>query len=95
MTAADRENLEQLRAQMDALNLRLRDLLQDRARLVARIGAWKRQRGLPLADPAREQQMLAALLREPGTGFSPAALERVLRAVFAESRALAEQAKRS
>jgi chorismate mutase len=74
---------------MDAVNERLLAVLQERARLVLRIAAHKRRLRLPIADPEREQAMLAVLLRVPGAGFPPVALERLLRAVFAESRQLA------
>jgi|KBSSwiStaDraftv2_1062776.scaffolds.fasta_scaffold710927_2 chorismate mutase len=95
MTAEPRDELLRLRAEMDAVNARLAAVLHDRARLCRRIAAHKRAHGLPLADPARERQMLEALLAgalQPGTagGFAPRELEGILRAVFAASRRLVE-----
>ena len=80
---------------MDVCNLRLLGVLQERAKLVATIGAWKRVHGLPAADPAREAAMLAKVLQlaKPG-GYPAPALESIFRAVFAASRALAERAGR-
>src|SRR5262245_53210596 len=97
MTAEPRDELLRLRAEMDAVNVRLAAVLHDRARLCRRIAAHKRAHGLPLADPAREQQMLDALLAQalqPGAtgGFPPRDLEGILRAVFAASRRLVEGA---
>lgn len=80
--------IDSLRREMDRLNRQLRDLLQQRARLALRIGRIKRQRGLRLADPARERAMLAAVLRRPGKGFDQQRLERIFRAVFRASRTL-------
>jgi chorismate mutase len=88
----DQRELATLRDAMDDVNRRLRDVLQERGRLVLRIGEWKRSRGMLLVDVAREAEMLAAVLREPGEGYGPGALERLFRAVLAESRALLEVA---
>jgi chorismate mutase len=73
---------------MDRLNARLVVLLQQRARLALAIGRAKRRRGLAAADPARERAMLRAALAGAATGFSRRELQRLLRAVFAASRAL-------
>lgn len=81
--------LDALRAAMDVLNRRLVDVLHERARLCRRIGARKKALGAAAADPVREQQMLATLLgHAPADGFTPEALEPILRAVFAASRDL-------
>lgn len=80
-----------MRAAVDRVNGALRDVLQERARLVVEIARWKRARGLAIADPGREARMVAELLSAPGDGFDAAALERLFRAVLAESRALAER----
>lgn len=90
MTAADDE-LDRLRAEMDAVNERLQSVLQERARLCARIAAWKKGRGLPAVDPAREEAMLARVLATAGPGFDRAALRRIWTAVLAESRAIVER----
>lgn len=82
--------LLRLRAEMDDLNRRLLLVLQERAQLCRRVAAHKLAAGLPMVDPAREQQMLASLLAQPGDGFPAADLERILGAVFAASRAVVE-----
>jgi chorismate mutase len=87
MTADD---LVALRLQMDALNRRLCSVLQERAQLALRIGRHKRSRGLPIADPAREQAMLDAAIDGAGPGFDARALRAILGAVFSASRALLE-----
>jgi chorismate mutase len=87
-----RSDLARQRARMDRLNLRLRDLLQQRARLAMEIAGWKAARGLRLADPARERAMLAHLLQDPGEGFDSVTLRKLLRAILAASRAAAVRA---
>jgi chorismate mutase len=92
---ADQE-LAQLRLAMDVCNRRLAAVLHERDALARRIGDWKRAHGLAAVDPGREAAMLARLadLADPN-GFSAAALQRLFAAVFAESRALVEQAGRA
>lgn len=91
--------LERLRHCIDAVNLRLVALLQERARLVQAIGAHKRGRGLPLLDEPREAAMRRAVERaaeELGGrhGFEPAALQRIFAQVLHESRRLLDAPKR-
>ncbi len=86
-----RQALARQRARMDRLNRQLRDLLQRRARLAVEIASWKAARGLGVADPARERAMLDAMLRTSGEGFDRATLRRLLRAILAASRAVAER----
>lgn len=89
---SDDPDLLDLRAAIDAVNLRLRDLLQERARLVLRVAARKRALGMPMVDAAREQQMLARLLASPGEGFSRDELARVLRVLLRSYRRLCQRA---
>jgi len=83
------DRLADLRAEMDALNLRLGDLLQQRARLCITIARYKQAHGIALADPAREQAMLQHVLQHAGPGFDRQELQQILQQVFAASRALA------
>lgn len=85
---ADDDELRRLRTEMDAVNERLQQCLQERAQLCARIASHKRVRGLAAVDPARERAMLAHVLASPGEGFDAAALVRIWTAVLAESRAI-------
>ncbi|MGE3174866.1 MAG: chorismate mutase [Planctomycetota bacterium] len=85
------DELLRLRAEIDALNAELCQVLHRRARLCRAIARHKATTGLPAVDDARERAMLAALAAAPADGFEPAALDRILRAVFAESRAIVER----
>lgn len=76
------DELERYRAGLDALDAELLDVLARRAQLVDEVWAWKRSRGLPLRDPAREAAMRERLLVEgERMGLSREALARVLEAV--------------
>lgn len=81
--------LTTLRADVDRVNERLVALLQQRARIVARIARLKRRAGIAIADPRREQAMLRTALAAAGSGLPRASLARILRLVFAESRRFA------
>ena len=89
------DELHQLRCRMDAINLRLCAVLEERAQLCRAIGAWKQLHGVAMADPARETAMLTLLLQPAGTGFDAKALARILRLVFDESRAIVMRATTS
>lgn len=85
----DDEELRQLRAAMDICNRRLAAVLHERARLVRRIGAHKRDRAHPALDPQREAAMFAALADHvPADGFPADDLHSIFAAVLAASRRL-------
>jgi monofunctional chorismate mutase len=50
-----------LRKRIDRVDRRIMKLLQRRYELVRRIGRLKEERGLPLADPAREEEILSSI----------------------------------
>lgn len=87
------DELTALRAAIDVCNTRLAAVLHERAALARAAAVWKQARGLPVADPAREAEMLARIgeLGAPG-GFDGPALRRIFAQVFAEARALGEGA---
>ena len=89
MSAQD--ELSRLRAEMDALNLTLRGVIQARACLARRIGALKRAQGLTLYDPDREGQMLRALMKEPEDGLAPERLAELLAEIIAACRESAQR----
>ncbi len=52
------EELKRLRGEIDALDREIVSLLEKRVRAAKRIGSIKAKRGLPIADPAREKEVL-------------------------------------
>lgn len=74
-----------LREQIDAIDAQLIELLNRRAGISLELGRHKRAAGLGIHDAQREEQILArarALSRGP---LDPEALERLFRAILAES----------
>jgi chorismate mutase len=53
------ERLEACRQQIDSLDQRIVELVQQRARVVEEVGDIKREAHLPVTVPSREQQVIA------------------------------------
>ena len=56
--AGTNEQLEVCRQQIDSLDQRIVDLIQQRARVVEEVGNIKREAHLPVTVPSREQQVI-------------------------------------
>ncbi len=83
--------LAPLRAEIDALDRALIDLLSERTRLTARIGEIKQAQALPLYAPDREAALLATRRQQASAvGLDPALIEDVLRRVMRDSYASQE-----
>ncbi|KAF9137401.1 hypothetical protein BGX30_010283 [Mortierella sp. GBA39] len=54
--------LEELRNQLDEVNLQLLSLLSERARIAQELGVEKEKQGVPKFDPVREKEMLEKLV---------------------------------
>lgn len=83
LSDAELRPLRRLRKIVDRLNEALCLLCDVRLRAAGAIAEWKAERGLPLVDPAREEEMFAAVADSvvPG-GFSAADRRAVLSAVL-------------
>ena len=80
--------LNQLRKQIDRIDLKLLRLLNDRAALAVRIGDLKRKQGLPVFDGRREREVLSRLTRTQRGPLPPVSLLRIFRKILSESRKL-------
>ena len=79
-------SLERWRSRIDAIDRKLLQLLNRRARLALEVGRKKRAAGIALRDPRREAAILARMRqRNPGPLTAPA-VGRLFRAILAESR---------
>jgi chorismate mutase / prephenate dehydratase len=56
--AGTQEQLAPYRQQIDSLDQRIVELLEERARVVEKVGAIKREAHLPVTVPGREQQVI-------------------------------------
>ena len=88
LSDAELRTLRRLRKIVDRLNEALCLLCDVRLRAAGTIAAWKAERGLPLVDPVREEEMFAAAADSavPG-GFSAADRCAVLSAVLRGTKA--------
>ena len=79
-------SLARWRSRIDAIDLKLLELLNERALLALEVGRKKRDAGIALRDPRREAVILARMREQnPGPLTAPA-VGRLFRAILAESR---------
>lgn len=75
--------LLELRAQIDATDDKLLDMLVERFKITRQVGEMKRDAGLPPADPNREAQMYERLRSHASDrGLDPDTIEDVYRALL-------------
>lgn len=82
------EQLQPLRAAIDALDGRLVDLLNERARLATQVGRIKHDAGAPVFRPEREAEVLRRIAERNGGPLGAEALTNVFREVMSACRAL-------
>lgn len=77
--------LAALRAQIDELDEALIQLMKDRFGVTRKVGAYKREAGLPKADPAREEIQIKRLRKmAEDANLDPAFSEKLLRLIIDE-----------
>jgi chorismate mutase len=79
---------DELRAEIDAIDSQLLDLLIRRAALAVEIAGLKVRDGVPILDPDRESDVLNRARAASRGPLEPDAAERIFRAVMRESRRL-------
>jgi chorismate mutase-like protein len=82
------DKLTECRAQIDVLDLRLLELLNERARVVTIIGEVKRQTSLPIYEPKREEDVFRNVLGGNRGPLSPSAVRRLFERIIDEMRTL-------
>jgi chorismate mutase / prephenate dehydratase len=80
MTSPSENTLEDLRKRIDDVDRRLIELLNERAKVVVEVGAYKRESGAPIYAPDREASLLRKIL-ETNPGPLP---NRTIEAVYRE-----------
>jgi chorismate mutase len=78
--------IEDWRAQIDALDRRLLELLSERAKCVIAIGKIKSAQNIDVFDPEREQQIIRNILRENKGPLDEDALRQIFESVIDECR---------
>ncbi len=85
--AGTQEQLASYRQQIDSVDQRIVELLQERARVVEKVGAIKREAHLPVTVPGREQQVIEKAQDLAKGGPLPAeAVGRIYQKVVEEMR---------
>jgi chorismate mutase/prephenate dehydratase len=87
-SGGDADELERLRAEIDAVDRELLAALNQRARLVEEVGRVKRATGGSIYEAAREARILEGLRRANTGPFLDAGLAPVYREIFSVMRAL-------
>jgi chorismate mutase/prephenate dehydrogenase len=84
----DNERIERLRADIDAVNAELLDLLERRLDLSVQVGEIKQRAGLPLYSEERERDLLDRFRTEAiDRGIDPDYVEELMAVVLVHSRA--------
>ena len=85
--AGTQEQLAAYRKQIDSLDQRIVELIQQRARVVEEVGNIKREAHLPVTVPAREQQVIERAQELAAEGPLPAeAVGRIYQKLVEEMR---------
>lgn len=82
--------LEQLREQLDDVNLKLLELINKRAELVQEIGNVKKVQGVNRFDPVRERDMLDLIAEKNEGPFETSTLQHIFKEIFKASLELQE-----
>lgn len=89
MTREEAERvLAEKRAQIDAIDTRLVELLNERTRAVEEIGRAKEATGTPVYEPKREDDVYRNVLGHNHGPLGPDALKRIFERIIDEMRSL-------
>ena len=77
--------MEEYRRQIDAIDGKLLELFRARLRVAEQIGEYKKEKGLPICDPVREEQMLSRYRSMAGEQDGEA-IEKLFRQVIEVSK---------
>ncbi len=86
--------LKQLRKQIDRIDHKILQLLNQRADLALRGGAVKKKHGHPAFDGRREAEIVGRLTRANPGPFSSRSIQEVFRVILRNSRRLVASAKK-
>ena len=74
--------MEELREQLDTLNLEILELISQRAKIVQEIGEIKSKQSTRRFDPVRERDMLNTILEHNDGPVSDAMIEHIFKEIF-------------
>jgi chorismate mutase-like protein len=79
-------NLDELRTQLDTIDNQIVRLLSQRAEVILQVADVKKQNGLPVHVPEREDAILSRLRRRNPGPLDGEAIERIYRLIIDEMR---------
>ena len=79
-------DLDELRRSIDAVDQQILRLLHDRVRLVMAVGEYKRERHIPVYDPARERDLLDRLGKSAESPLDAETARRIFERIVDECR---------
>lgn len=82
--------LEALRAQLDEVNVKILDLINERGKLVKEIGKVKEKQGVNRFDPVRERAMLDLIAEKNDGPFETSTLQHLFKEIFKAALELQE-----
>jgi 3-deoxy-7-phosphoheptulonate synthase/chorismate mutase len=82
------EEIGSLRRAIDDIDSRLLALLAERLSVVHQVGEEKRDKGLPVFDPVREERLLKKLIRAAPEEFDEQSVRNIFAAIVGECRRL-------
>jgi len=80
------EELAECRRKIDALDMRLLELLNERTRIVEQIGRIKQHLALPIYEPRREEDVFRNVTANNSGPLSSEAVKRVFERIIDEMR---------
>lgn len=79
-------DLKDIRKQLDAIDDQMISLFSQRMQLVAQVAAYKKEKGMPILDAGREQQIIERLADRAGEDMADDTA-RLYQTIFSLSRA--------
>ncbi|MFC0015599.1 MULTISPECIES: bifunctional 3-deoxy-7-phosphoheptulonate synthase/chorismate mutase [Allobacillus] len=83
-------NLEELRKQLDEVNIEVLKWINRRGELVKKIGEIKKEQGIKVFDPVREREMLDHIVDHHEGPFQSSTIEHLFKEIFKAAKELQE-----
>jgi chorismate mutase len=85
------DNINDLRERINSIDDELLRLFNERAKLALEIGRMKKEQGLPIHIPSREEQIITRVQQENPGPLPPTSIARLYQQLIEESRTLEEE----
>jgi len=82
------DDLADCRKRIDAVDLRILELLNERTKIVEEIGRIKQEIGMPIYEPKREDDVFRNVMTDNGGPLPPEAVKRLFERIIDEMRTL-------